>query len=65
MEKYDEYRHTVGFDETNMVGNVHHVNHLRWQGRCREIFLRRRGPNTRTVPARVPEALARALRRDA
>lgn len=132
-----EYRHTVGFEETNLVGNVYYVNYLRWQGRCREMFLKElapavlddlrddlklftlrvdceffaeitafdelsirmrlvelaqtqiefgfdylrldpeggrtlvargrqrvacmRGPNTRTVPARVPEALARAL----
>ena len=35
-----EYRHVVGFEETNLVGNVYYVNHLRWQGRCRELFLR-------------------------
>ena len=35
-----EYRHIVGFEETNMAGNVYYVNHLRWQGRCRELFLR-------------------------
>src|SRR4051812_50114104 len=35
-----EYRHIVGFEETNLVGNVYYVNHLRWQGRCREMFLR-------------------------
>ena len=34
-----EYRHTIGFEETNLVGNVYYVNHLRWQGRCREMFL--------------------------
>ncbi|AGL16721.1 thioesterase family protein [Actinoplanes sp. N902-109] len=137
MSEHYEYRHTVGFEETNIVGNVYYVNYLRWQGRCREMFLRERapeilddlrgdlklftlkvdceffaeitafdelsvrmrlvdlaqtqiefsfdyvrlepggpgtlvargrqriacmrGPNTRTVPARVPEALARAL----
>lgn len=136
MERYFEYRHTVGFEETNIVGNVYYVNYLRWQGRCREMFLKdkapevladlqddlklftlkveceffaeitafdelsirmrlvelgqtqlqfgfdyvrldpagelliargsqrvacMRGPNTRTVPARVPEALQRAL----
>jgi enediyne biosynthesis thioesterase len=134
---YYEYRHTVGFEETNLVGNVYYVNYLRWQGRARELFLKERavevladlrddlklftlkvdcefyveltafdelsirmrlvelgqtqlqfgfdyvrlnpeggetlvargmqrvacmrGPNTRTVPARVPEALVRAL----
>jgi enediyne core biosynthesis thioesterase len=39
-----EYRHTVGFEETNLVGNVYYVNHLRWQGRCREMFLREHAP---------------------
>ena len=40
-----EYRHTVGFEETNLVGNVYYVNHLRWQGRCREMFLRDHAPS--------------------
>jgi len=136
MTAYYELRHTVGFEETNLVGNVYYVNYLRWQGRCREMFLKdlapevlldlrtdlklftlkvdceffaeitafdevsvrmrlielaqtqvefgfdyvrlgpdgetlvargvqriacMRGPNNRTVPARVPEALTRAL----
>jgi enediyne core biosynthesis thioesterase len=39
-----EYRHLVGFEETNLVGNVYYVNHLRWQGRCREMFLRDHAP---------------------
>lgn len=39
-----EYRHIVGFEETNFVGNVYFVNHLRWQGRCRELFLRDHAP---------------------
>jgi enediyne core biosynthesis thioesterase len=45
VEKYYEYRHTVGFEETNMVGNVYYVNYLRWQGRCREMFLKDRAPS--------------------
>lgn len=40
-----EYRHVVGFEETNLVGNVYYVNHLRWQGRCREMFLREHCPS--------------------
>ena len=40
-----EYRHVVGFEETNLVGNVYYVNHLRWQGRCRELFLREHAPD--------------------
>jgi enediyne core biosynthesis thioesterase len=39
-----EHRHIVGFEETNLVGNVYYVNHLRWQGRCRELFLREHAP---------------------
>lgn len=37
--------HTVGFEETNFVGNVYWVNHLRWQGRCRELFLKEKAPS--------------------
>lgn len=44
MSDYYEYRHTVGFEETNLVGNVYYVNYLRWQGRCREMFLRDKAP---------------------
>lgn len=39
-----EHRHVVGFEETNLVGNVYYVNHLRWQGRCREMFLQEHAP---------------------
>jgi enediyne biosynthesis thioesterase len=44
-QSYYEYRHLVGFEETNLVGNVYYVNYLRWQGRCREMFLRDRAPD--------------------
>jgi enediyne biosynthesis thioesterase len=40
-----EYKHVVAFEETNLVGNVYYVNYLRWQGRCREMFLRERAPS--------------------
>jgi enediyne biosynthesis thioesterase len=49
-----EYRHLVSFEETNLVGNVYYVNLLRWQGRCRELFLREHAPE-------VLEELARGL----
>ena len=39
-----EYRHVVGFEETNLVGNVYYASHVRWQGRCREMFLRDHAP---------------------
>jgi enediyne biosynthesis thioesterase len=44
MADYFEYRHVVGFEETNLVGNVYYVNYLRWQGRCREMFLKLHAP---------------------
>jgi enediyne biosynthesis thioesterase len=39
-----EHRHVVGFEDTNLVGNVYYANHVRWQGRCREMFLRDHAP---------------------
>ncbi|MFE9244647.1 acyl-CoA thioesterase [Nocardiopsis sp. NPDC006938] len=41
---YYEMRHVVGLEETNLVGNVYYAHYLRWQGRCREMFLRERAP---------------------
>jgi len=43
-QPYYEYRHLVGFEETNLVGNVYYVNYIRWQGRCREMFLHDKAP---------------------
>jgi|ERR1051326_2104176 enediyne biosynthesis thioesterase len=43
MKAY-EYRHIVSFEETSLVGNVYYVNHLHWQGRAREMFLRDYAP---------------------
>lgn len=45
MTRAYEYRHIVSFEETNLVGNVYYVNHLRWQGRVREMFLRDHAPD--------------------
>jgi enediyne biosynthesis thioesterase len=45
VQPYYEYRHIVSFEETNLVGNVYYVNYLRWQGRCREMFLLERAPD--------------------
>ena len=39
-----EYKHVVGFEETSLAGNVYYSNHVRWQGRCREMFLRDHAP---------------------
>ncbi len=43
METYS-YEHIVGFEETNLVGNVYYANYLLWQGRCREMFLLEHAP---------------------
>ena len=55
--RFYEYRHTVGFQETNVVGNVYYTNHLGWQGRCREMFLRDHAPG---VIAELSRGLALA-----
>jgi enediyne biosynthesis thioesterase len=39
-----EHQHIVSLEETNVVGNVYYANHVRWQGRCREMFLRAYAP---------------------
>ncbi|HSU56037.1 MAG TPA: acyl-CoA thioesterase [Candidatus Dormibacteraeota bacterium] len=43
--RYYEFKHVVTFEETNVVGNVYYTNHLGWQGRCREMFLRECAPD--------------------
>ncbi len=50
-----EYRHVVGLEETNVVGNVYFASHVRWQGRCREMFLREHAPG---VLAALAEGLS-------
>jgi enediyne biosynthesis thioesterase len=45
VSDYYEYLHIVGFEETNLVGNVYYVNYMRWQGRCREMFLHEHAPD--------------------
>jgi enediyne core biosynthesis thioesterase len=45
VKEFYEYRHRVGFEETNMEGTVHFVNFLRWQGRCREMFIQDHAPD--------------------
>src|SRR3954454_9528533 len=40
-----EFVHIVGFEDTNLVGNVYFTRYLSWQGRCRELFLREHAPS--------------------
>ncbi|KYC43740.1 4-hydroxybenzoyl-CoA thioesterase [Scytonema hofmannii PCC 7110] len=53
MRAYEQH-HIVGFEETNLVGNVYYANHVSWQGKCREMFLREYAPE-------VLEDLSRGL----
>jgi enediyne biosynthesis thioesterase len=39
-----EWEHVVGFEDTNLVGNVYFARFVSWQGRCRELFLRDHAP---------------------
>lgn len=48
MSRHYDYRHVVGFEETNLVGNVYYVHYLRWQGRAREMFLQQHAPGVLT-----------------
>jgi enediyne core biosynthesis thioesterase len=57
---YYEYRHRVGFEETNVVGNVYFTHYLRWQGRCREMFLQEHAPE---LMAEMGRSLALATTR--
>lgn len=38
------YEHVVTFEETNALGNVYFSNFVRWQGVCRERFLKDQAP---------------------
>jgi enediyne core biosynthesis thioesterase len=42
--KFYEYKQIVGFEETNLTGNVYFTNYFHWQGRAREHFLRKYAP---------------------
>jgi enediyne biosynthesis thioesterase len=37
--RYYEHRHTIRFEETNLVGTVDQTSYERWQGQCLELFL--------------------------
>jgi enediyne biosynthesis thioesterase len=55
MTQAYEYQHIVGFEETNLVGNVYYANYVRWQGRCREMFLKDHAPE---IVAELSQGLA-------
>jgi enediyne biosynthesis thioesterase len=37
---YFPHRHLIALDETNATGNVYFAHYVKWQGHCREAFLR-------------------------
>jgi enediyne biosynthesis thioesterase len=39
-EPYFAYRRTVSLEETNATGNVYFSQYVKWQGHCRELFLK-------------------------
>ena len=43
MKRY-EYHHVVGFEDTNLVGNVYFAKFVSWQGKCRELFIKEKVP---------------------
>lgn len=38
------WRPFIGFEDTNLVGNVYFARFVSWQGRCREAFLAEHAP---------------------
>jgi enediyne biosynthesis thioesterase len=44
VKRVYEYNYVISFEDTNLVGNVYYANHIRWQGRCREMFLQDHAP---------------------
>jgi len=54
MRTFD-YKYRVSFEDTNVAGNVYFINHLKWQGRCRELFLHQYAPE---LLARLSDDLA-------
>ena len=43
--KFYAYKQVIGFEETNLTGNVYFTNYFHWQGRAREHFLREYAPD--------------------
>lgn len=39
------WRPFIGFEDTNLVGNVYFTHYVSWQGRCREAFLAEYAPD--------------------
>jgi enediyne core biosynthesis thioesterase len=40
---YFAYRRFVSLEETNATGNVYFAQYVKWQGHCRELFLKETG----------------------
>jgi hypothetical protein len=44
VERRLAHQEHLQFEETNVVGNVYFTHYLRWQGRCRDMFLHQYAP---------------------
>jgi enediyne biosynthesis thioesterase len=44
LMNYFEITHTVLFEETNLLGNVYFSNYFKWQGECREMYIKNHAP---------------------
>lgn len=53
--KFYEYKQVIGFEETNLTGNVYFTHYFHWQGRAREHFLREHAPE---ILSQLEEGLA-------
>ena len=42
-QPYFAYRRVVTLEETNATGNVYFAQYVKWQGHCRELFLKETG----------------------
>jgi enediyne biosynthesis thioesterase len=42
-QPYFAYRRVVSLEETNATGNVYFAQYVKWQGHCRELFLKETG----------------------
>jgi enediyne core biosynthesis thioesterase len=42
-QPYFAYRRVVSLEETNATGNVYFAQYVKWQGHCRELFLKLTG----------------------
>lgn len=62
--KFYDYRLTVSFEDTNVVGNVYFSNYIRWQGKAREQFLSEEAPKILAEMSRGLELITISVKCD-